>query len=153
MTVINVSELRTGQILANYGEIRAINRVGVFVVVQVIGNEWSLATGIGNAQLSDVIFHETELVTIDVPRTYHAPGEVQDIETGETSICHWCGLLIKAVIDPFSHMVDWGHDGDFGCDYNPESNANGCASHYPGPDHTPVGFRIPAPLNLARTNS
>jgi hypothetical protein len=41
-------------------------------------------------------------------------------------------LPIAEVIDPYSSVHDWYSDGgDFGCDRNPESNAEGVASHKP----------------------
>lgn len=78
---------------------------------------------------------------------------MDDIVTGEESTCVYCGQRIGAVIDPISGMFDWGsfmppsfnipHPSDFGCDGSPETDEDGCGSHNPGPNHTPVGFMIP----------
>lgn len=74
---------------------------------------------------------------------------MDDIVTGERSVCVYCGERIGAVIDPHSGVVDWGSyfpgrggvPEDFGCGEHPDNDDEGCGSHDPGPDHTPCGFQ------------
>lgn len=107
-----------------------------------------LQTRLMNLIFTDQVVHTLSARVIDRSGDLEPPqpGEIEDILTGETSTCHWCAHRIVAVIDPFSHTVDWGADGDFGCDRNPETDEEGCGSHNPGEGHTPVGFKIPAPI-------
>jgi hypothetical protein len=67
---------------------------------------------------------------------------MDDIVTGETAVCVNCDRTITAVVDPYSGMVDWGDNGDFGCFDSPDTDDEGTGSHDPGEGHTPLGFNI-----------
>jgi len=58
-------DLRKGMIVTNIGIIDAINQVGVFVIAAVRGTVWSLADGMGDIRVLDVVWHESNQVSVD----------------------------------------------------------------------------------------
>ncbi len=61
-----VTELAKGDVVTNLGVVESVNRVGVFIVAAVRGTVWSLATGLGDVQSLDVVWHETAEITLDM---------------------------------------------------------------------------------------
>lgn len=61
------SDLCIGEIVTNIGVVDAVNRVGVFVVASIRGTVWSLASGKGDIANLDVVWHETQQITVDLP--------------------------------------------------------------------------------------
>lgn len=65
----------------------------------------------------------------------------EDIKTGRTDTCAYCGETIIEIQDPYSFVIDWGaedhrHPGDpkwcdWGCSDSPETDSEGCGSHFP----------------------
>jgi hypothetical protein len=55
----------------------------------------------------------------------------QDIVTGGRGVCHYCGQTLTEVQDPYSWVLDYSADEDFGCDDNPISDSEGVGSHAP----------------------
>lgn len=55
-----------------------------------------------------------------------------DIPTGASRfICANCEREIIEVQDPYSYVLDYGDNGDFGCDSHPLSNEDGTYGHVP----------------------
>lgn len=65
-TIVQADQLKPGMIVTNLGVIDAISRVGVMVVAAIRGTVWSLATGTGDIATLDVVWHESQSVTVDV---------------------------------------------------------------------------------------
>lgn len=61
------STLSIGDIVTNLGVVDAVTMIGVFVVATIRGTVWSLATGKGGIASLDVIWHESQTVTVDQP--------------------------------------------------------------------------------------
>lgn len=43
--------------------------------------------------------------------------------------CRHCGEPLQMVTDPVSGLLDFGANGDFGCDKHPDTDEEGSASH------------------------
>lgn len=55
----------------------------------------------------------------------------RDILTGAHYRCTYCRRVITEVQDPYSFVIDYGDDGDFGCDDHPLNNDEGTYGHVP----------------------
>ena len=54
-----------------------------------------------------------------------------DIITGNVYQCFFCKEYVEEVRDPYSGVLDYGFDGDFGCSENPANSEEGTGSHLP----------------------
>lgn len=65
------------------------------------------------------------------------PGETPDVAMTVTTgspvewFCRRCGEPLQMVTDPISGVVDWGADGDYGCDESPQTDDEGTGNHAP----------------------
>jgi hypothetical protein len=55
---------------------------------------------------------------------------INDTEVSVTWWCRGCDEKLTMVVDPLSGVVDWGAEGDFGCN-GQDSDDEGVASHLP----------------------
>jgi hypothetical protein len=69
---------------------------------------------------------------------------MEDIQTGNVTDCLYCKRSITEVIDPFSGVIDWSDNGDFGCGDNPINNDEGTGSHHPSTMFRQAGYRLSA---------
>jgi hypothetical protein len=60
--------------------------------------------------------------------------EGTDIPTRRLATCLHCGTTIAEIRDAISRVLDWHHDGDYGCDQSPDTSEEGVGSHEPDPD-------------------
>ena len=59
------------------------------------------------------------------------PKPKEDIITGDIYPCLFCKVHVTEVRDPYSGVLDYHDDGDFGCGDNPISGEEGTGPHLP----------------------
>lgn len=62
--VVNASALMVGDIVTNLGIVNAVRHEGVFIVANVRGDVWSLASGTCHTASLDVVWHQTQEVVV-----------------------------------------------------------------------------------------
>ena len=55
----------------------------------------------------------------------------EDIVTGATPTCVYCLQVVTEVQDPYSFVLDYGINGDFGCGEHPLNDEEGTYGHIP----------------------
>ena len=55
----------------------------------------------------------------------------EDIVTGGRPRCYYCHRELTEVQDPYSWVLDYGDNGDFGCGEHPLSDDEGTYGHVP----------------------
>jgi hypothetical protein len=66
--LISAPDLRVGDRMPNMGDIQAISKVGVFYVLQLRFERWSLATGMPAVTCQDWVVHAGDEVLVMVTR-------------------------------------------------------------------------------------
>lgn len=63
---LNVSALAVGDVVTNLGVVNAVRREGVFVIANIRGDVWSLASGTCHTASLDVVWHSSQEVVVGV---------------------------------------------------------------------------------------
>lgn len=65
LEVRDASLVKVGDIIANIGTVTARSEVGVFVVLQVVGQRWHISTGMPTAAVIELVRHWGDQVAIE----------------------------------------------------------------------------------------